>query len=382
MPLGRSSGIVSSKSTSQPASSRSSRWKWMAPYSLGSLAPVGLVAREVVPGDGAGRHVGRRAVAVVAGDVGDAVGRHVEAEVPRPEEVARRWRRARPATPPGRPVPSSSRARPISRGRSSRPSKWRVRRSPSIEAASTSASASSAIGPPPDASRCVTSRGSAPGSRQGMWLTDARPASTVSATKYQPQRGSGIPVAIADLRAATPDDRLERPVRRDHQRPAVAIERVAAARDDLLAPPGVVGWTKTANVKSPRRALPPAPGSRVRAAPDRLVAARPASPSIADGTRTCLKPGPAGFVSPWISRTSRLSYSVVIRADHELDRLARRGAQPVRVAEQAQHRVGRRQARRVRATASSNAATNPCACSIVRDGWIDSRMNGLPRVSP
>ncbi len=163
----------------------------------GSLAPIGLVAREVVAGDGAGRHVRRRAVAVVAGDVGDAVGRHVEAEVPCADEVGAERRRARPVTSARAVSASSSRARPISRGRSSRPSKCRVapaavgrcgehqrrRRRP-------------AIGPPPGASRCVTSSCPAPGSRQGMWLTDARPASTVSATKHQPQRGSAIPVAI------------------------------------------------------------------------------------------------------------------------------------------------------------------------------------------
>ena len=60
MPLGRSSGIVNSKATGQPASSRSSRWKWIAPYSLRRLAPVGPAAAEVVAGDAARRHVDER----------------------------------------------------------------------------------------------------------------------------------------------------------------------------------------------------------------------------------------------------------------------------------------------------------------------------------
>ena len=72
-------------------------------------------------------------------------------------------------------------------------------------------------------------------------------------------------------------------------------------------PPGAVGWTKTANVKSD----PSSPAGTGRVADEPLGRSwwRPGrTPSIVDGTRTCLKPGPAGLVSPWMSRTSRLAY--------------------------------------------------------------------------
>ena len=201
---------------------------------------------------------------------------------------------------------SSSSARPISRGRSSRPSKWRVRRSPSIDAASTSEAASSAIGPPPDASRCVTSSCPAPGSRQGMWLTDARPASTVSATKHQPQRGSAIPVATRTWRR-----HARRPPRGSHPpRPPAPSRRHRTGRRGSRSPVRARPARRLDEDRE-REVTARAPAGTGSVANEPLGRSwwRPARvPSIADGTRTCLKPGPAGFVSPWMSRTSRLSY--------------------------------------------------------------------------
>ena len=307
----------------------------------GSLAPIGLVAREVVPGDGAGRHVRRRAVAVVAGDVGDAVGRHVEAEVPCADEVGAERRRARRVTSARAVSASSSRARPISRGRSSRPSKWRVapvavdrrgehqrrRRRP-------------AIGPPPDASRCVTSSCPAPGSRQGMWLTDARPASTVSATKHQPQRGSAIPVATrtwAPPRPTTASSVPSAETTSAQPSPPNGSPRLAMT---CSRPPGAVGWTKTANVKSRAERARRHRHRRERAARQVLVAPRPRP--VDRRRHEDLLEARSGRVRVAVDEPHEPALvPVVIRADHEPDRVARCGAQAVRVAEQAEHRVGR-----------------------------------------
>ena len=214
----------------------------------------------------------------------------------------------------------------------------------SAEAASTSASASSAIGASPGASlgasRCVTSSRPTPGSRHGMWLTDARPASTVRATKHQPQRGRAIPVAIRTLGAASPDDGLECPVRRDHQRPAVAVERPAAAGDDLLAP------ARRRRLDEHREREVTAQGAGrhrergERAAGQVLVAA---GTDAVDRRRheDLLEPR-SGRVRVAVDEPHEPArVPVVIRADHEPDGVARCGAQAIRVAEEAEHPAGR-----------------------------------------
>ena len=167
MPLGRSAGIVSSKSASQPASSRSSRWKWMAPYSPGRRRQS--VSSPVKSWPVTAR-VGRLIVvpwrswpetsvitSLSMSRLKSQAPMRSAATVSRTSGASARSSRA-----------ASSSARPISRGRSSRPSKCRVRRSPPAVAARTSASVSSAIGPPPVASRWVASPVSAPGSRHGQ----------------------------------------------------------------------------------------------------------------------------------------------------------------------------------------------------------------------
>ena len=72
--------------------------------------------------------------------------------------------------------------------------------------------------------------------------------------------------------------------------------------------PGSVGHAKTVNVNDPDAA---SDGSGISTyEPLWMSSCLPVRrPSIPDAISTCLKPGPFGFVSPWISRTSRDSYS-------------------------------------------------------------------------
>ncbi len=59
--------------------------------------------------------------------------------------------------------------------------------------------------------------------------------------------------------------------------------------------------------REPGSTNPRPPTGNTAYEPLRIAWCSPArSPSIADGISTCLNPGPSGFVSPWISRTSRL----------------------------------------------------------------------------
>ncbi len=69
---------------------------------------------------------------------------------------------------------------------------------------------------------------------------------------------------------------------------------------------GSVAWTKAQKLTSRLRSTPASAMSTQE--PLRIASRLPGlRPSIADGTTRCLKPGPLGLVSPWMSRTSRTS---------------------------------------------------------------------------
>ena len=236
MPLGRSAGIVSSKSASQPASSRSSRWKWIAPYSPGRRRQS--VSSPVKSWPVTAR-VGRLIVVPWRSwprDVGDQVAGDVEAEVPGADEVGgdgvedvRRVGQVeqariveRPADQP-RPVEATVEVprSPVAVGRRREDQRVRVVRRSGRRRMSRGG---------------WPARHPRPGRARAGGCTAATPSATVSATKHQRHRGNAIPVAIRVCVAGSPDDRLERALFGHKQRPAVAIERTTAARDDRLAP--------------------------------------------------------------------------------------------------------------------------------------------------
>ena len=311
MPLGRSAGTTKSNATGQPASSRSSRWKWIAPYCSGAWRksvsrPVVVVAR-----DAARRHVRRDARVGAAADRSvtrslamSAEKSHAPQQVgaERREIVGRTRRRAEV------PRPTAAARRPAA-GRCCRRSGYPVPPSAARAAASHS-------GPPcgrrhhVEIGPCMALDGSSGQRRTGCCERPTPSGPIVTPTKYHSQRRIGAPAepmgAVGRLACPPPaDDQFEGA--RSRPGPPRGRRRGTGRRDSggpARPRPGRVGPTNAANVKPPVGCLVVERDLRVRPGPEVVVLALPARRPCADGTTTCLKPGPSGFVSPWMSRTS------------------------------------------------------------------------------
>ena len=216
----------------------------------------------------------------------------------------------------------------------------------------------------------------------------ASPAPIETATKYHSQRRMGWPVVMPVGHVgrvpcrSTSDHELECPGLVESDREPTAMERVAPGQDGLLATSRERRADERGEREAAGRLRVVERDLRVRAAADVVVLPLPL---CVDGGRNhdLLEPRAVG-VGVTVDEAHEASpVSRVIGADHEPDRVAGRRGQPVAVPDERQRdAIGVAHRRRARATAASNAFTNPWACSTSRDGWIESRMNGLPRIVP
>ena len=202
-PLGRSSGTVRAKSSAQPASSRSSRWKWMAPYWCGASRKQVSSPRKLWP---VTARAGRLTTRPCRPLPDTSRARAVPTSREKSHAPATSLASASVARLSGRSAHACSRS-PVtvpasSRGRSMRPSKWWEGR-PAASRAPASISAAPGGGRIEAASNTTSAGGSSGQARTGR--RHAVPSATVPSSRTRSDRANRYHVQrrIAPSRATT-----------------------------------------------------------------------------------------------------------------------------------------------------------------------------------